>query len=68
MRNIAQYPITAEEVRQHLKQLTALPEDPRDLRIGGVDGVIWNAILRTLDVQIDKDMTIMDLVLEEANV
>lgn len=70
MRNILQYPVTADEVRQTIQhEIDRLNGfgDPSKIIVGGISGLVWNALLKTLDVQIDKDLTVMDIVVEEAN-
>lgn len=67
MRNIVQYPITAKEVKETIQREIDRLSKP-NAPIGGVQGLIWQALLKTLDVQLDKDLYVVDLVLEEANI
>ena len=60
MRNILVYPITAEEVQETVKR--ALDSYIDSKAVGGIDGVVWYAVLNAL-----KTQTVMDIVLENAN-
>ena len=60
MRNLIEYPITAEEVEQTIRNELALERSART--IGGVHGVIWSAILDAI-----KHQDVMDIILGEAN-
>lgn len=60
MRNLLEYPITADEVKKTVEHAA---EAHRALGyVGSLDGIIWHSILKTLNTQ-----AFMDLVLEEAN-
>jgi len=63
MRNLKQYPISAEEVRDTLQRQI----ESYNGYMGAVSPVIISAILEVLETPLDKDLTVMDLVLEEAN-
>lgn len=60
MRNLFEYPITADEVNQTVER--ALEKYVKSKAIGGIEGAIWHALLGTL-----KDTKIMDQVVEAAN-
>lgn len=60
MRNLLEYPITADEVTQTVQR--ALDRYVETKAIGGLDGAIWHAVLNTL-----KDSAVMDKVLEAVN-
>lgn len=64
MRNIAQFPITADEVKETLFQQI----ESYNGIIGGLQPAILGAILEVLGTQLDKDLTVMDLVLDQVNV
>lgn len=70
MRNLLQFPITDEEVRAAIQtQLDRLNGDGdiTKMIVGGTQQAIFSAILRVLNTQLDKDLTVMDLVLEDVN-
>jgi hypothetical protein len=60
MRNILVYPITPGEVQATVKE--ALDKYIESQAVGGIDGVVWYALLNALKMQV-----VMDIVLENAN-
>ena len=72
MRNLIEYPITADEVRATVqRQLDRIEQDNTSgrMQIGGVDALIWSALLRVLEDPIYHNGTkVVDLIVEAARI
>ena len=72
MRNLVQYPITRDEVRVLVqRQLDRIGQDNASgrMQIGGIDALIWSAMLQVLDDPIyHNGSKVVDLVVEAARI
>lgn len=72
MRNLVQYPITRDEVRALVqRQLDRIERDNASgrMQIGGVDALIWSAMLQVLEDPIHyNDTRVVDLIVEATKV
>lgn len=72
MRNLIEYPITADEIRATIqRQLDGIESDSTSgrLQIGNIDGLIWSALLQVLEDPIYHDGSkVVDLVVEAAKI
>lgn len=72
MRNLAEYPITADEVRMIIqRQLDKIESDNASgrMQIGSIDGAIWFALLQVLEDPIYYDGSkVVDLIVEAARI